>query len=295
LEIRKIGQARRFYPQDEESLYGLIESCFLDKSFGPGKKPESLDLESRSIVGGVSPHAGISISGPCAAITYSKLFKEKIPDTVIILGTDHIGYGKVALLKEGRWKTPLGNINIDDETSNEIINQSNVIIADETAFTGPFLEEHNIDVQIPFIQYCSVDHDVKILPIKISTRNYDLLNKLASDIATVLKSIDKDIVVVASSDMNHETIYDSREGLEKFREKDKSVINAFEEFDPEKTFKVATKPNVHVCGPQTITSLMLISKKINCKESQILKYYTSYDITKSIGWCVGYISGIFIK
>lgn len=284
-----------FYPQDKAILYNLIDSCFLNKNFGPGEKFKSLDQESRSIIGGVSPHAGISISGPCAAITYSKLFKEKIPDTVIILGTDHIGYGKIALLKEGKWKTPLGSIKIDDELSNEIINQGNIIIDDEAAFTGPFLEEHNIDVQIPFIQYCSADRDVKILPIKISTRNYDLLDKITSDIATVLKSTDKDIVIVASSDMNHETIHNSKRDLELFREKDKSVITAFEEFNPEKTFKTATKPNIHVCGPQTITSLMLISKKIESKESKILKYYSSYDITKRIGWCVGYISGIFIK
>ena len=295
MEIRKIGQARRFYPQDKEILYNLIESCFLDKNFGPGEKLKSLDQKSRSNIGGVSPHAGISISGPCAAITYSKLFKEKIPDTVIILGTDHIGYGKTALLKGGKWKTPLGSIKIDDELSDKIIDQSDVIIADETAFTGPFLQEHNIDVQIPFIQYCSIDHDVKILPIKISTKKYDLLDKIASDIATVLKSTDKDIVIVASSDMNHETINNSSGDLEIFREKDKSVITAFEEFNPEKTFNAATKPNIHVCGPQTITSLMLVSKKIDVKESKILKYYTSFDITKDIGWCVGYISGIFIK
>ncbi len=295
MEIRKIGQARRFYPQDKDSLYSLIDSCFLDENFGPGEKPKSLDQESRSIVGGVSPHAGISISGPCAAITYSNLFKEKIPDTIIILGTDHIGYRKIALLKEGKWKTPLGSIKIDDEISNEIINNSKTIIADEAAFTGPFLEEHNIDVQIPFIQYCGAEHDVKILPIKISTRSYDLLDKITSDITAVLKSTDKDIVIVASSDMNHETIYNSGEGLENFREKDKSVIDAFEEFNPEKTYKAATKPNIHVCGPQTITSLMLISKKMNSNKSKILKYYTSYDITKNIGWCVGYISGIFIK
>jgi AmmeMemoRadiSam system protein B len=295
LEIRKVGKARMFYPQDKDNLYNLVEACFLDKNFGPGEKPKTLDKETRSIVGGVSPHAGISISGPCAAITYSNLIKEKIPDTFIILGTDHIGYRKIALLEQGNWKTPLGSIKIDNDLAGEIINQSKVIIADDKAFTGPFLEEHNIDIQIPFVQYSSNGHDVKILPIKISTGKYDLLEELSSDIANVIKTIDKDVVVVASSDMNHETIYNSEEHLEKFRAKDKKVIDCFEEFNPYETLKAATAPNEHVCGPQTITSSMLIAKKINSKESKILKYYTSYDITKNIGWCVGYISGIFIK
>ena len=71
-----------------------------------------------NIIGGVSPHAGYTFSGRCAAFTYLNLFKERIPDTVIVLGTDHVGYGKVALLGDGAWETPLGNLQIDDELSN---------------------------------------------------------------------------------------------------------------------------------------------------------------------------------
>ena len=102
IRIRKATHAGSWYKGKEESLREELEDLFLNNEFGPGKLPVSQNQKHRTIIGGISPHAGYSFSGRCAAFTYLNLFKEKIPDTVIILGTDHIGYGQVALLADGR-------------------------------------------------------------------------------------------------------------------------------------------------------------------------------------------------
>lgn len=292
--IRKAIVAGSFYPRYKPDLLNILKESFTNNEFGPDEEPKTLNQEQRSIVGGVSPHAGYVYSGCCAAFTFLNLFKEKVPDTVIILGTDHVGYSGVALMDEGEWETPLGNLTIDNELSKRILDVSKTIVKDESAFIGfPFGREHNIEVQLPFIKYCSHDKNIKIIPIKVSTRKYSVLENLAEDISQAIKSYDKDVVIVASSDMTHREIHGSAD-LKKFKEGDQKVIDAFVELNPSKTLDAAS--NTTVCGPQTITSLMLICKKLNATEGRLLKYYTSSEKTGNYdGYCVGYFSGIIIK
>ncbi len=288
--FRKADFKGSWYSGSRKELLEALERYFNDKSFGPGETPKSLGLESRTIIGGVSPHAGHQYSGSCAAFTYLNLFKEKIPDTIIILGTDHKGYRNIALFEEGEWETPLGNLMVDNELSKKILDNSSKIKSDNSAF---LIGEHNIEIQLPFIKYCAKDKDLKIIPIKITPRiNFDVMDEISSDIANAVKSVDKDVVVVASSDMSHEYVH-SEEQLKKFKEIDQTVINGFERLNPNETLDAALRTSV--CGPQTITTLILIGKKLNASKGKLLKYYTSSEKTGSFDYCVGYFSGIIIK
>lgn len=297
--LRKAAVAGSFYPRYKPDLLRILKESFTDTTFGPGEEPKTINKE-RTVIGGVSPHAGYIYSGCAAAYTFLNLFREKIPDTVILLGTDHVGYDKVALMKEGEWETPLGNLSIDTKLAEEILKRSKTIVEDNSAFMGfPFGREHNIEVQLPFIKYCSEEKEVNIVPIKVSTKNYDVLDELSTDIAAAISSIKKDTVIVASSDMTHKQPKDIRnpkEDLENMRKKDQAVIDAFVKGDPQKTYKAAQQTSV--CGPQTITSLMLTCKKLNSTQFKSLKYYMSYEKGGGTGPCeysVGYFSGIIIK
>lgn len=293
LVIRKASHAGSWYPRKKEVLIKDLEAAFSDDKFGPGRLPESLNLESRTILGGISPHAGYSFSGRCAAFTYLNLFKEKIPDTVIILGTDHVGYGRVALLGDGAWETPIGSLGIDIELSQKILETSDIIIDDSSAFTGFMEQEHNIEIQLPFIKYCSKDKDVKIVTIKVGGRkDYSTFETIAHDIAKSIKALNKDVVIVASSDMSHKNVSNIQQ-LDQFKKIDREVIKAFVELDPKKTLLAALQTTV--CGAQTITILMLICKQLNGNSGKLLKYYTSTDVRGEFGYCVGYFSGILTK
>ncbi len=294
--LRRAIHAGSWYEGSEKNLKKSLDEFFSDNKFGPGELPQSLNQEKRTILGGVSPHAGHRYSACCSAWTFLNLFKEKIPDTVIVLGTDHIGFGKVALMEEGQWETPLGNLTIDTELSREILKNSKVIIGDDSAFTGYFEREHNIEIQLPFIKYCAGEKDVNIIPFKVSTKKFNIIDQLSSDIASAIKLVDKDVVIVASSDMTHKqpsNYMNPEKDLEDMRERDQAVIDAFKEFNPELTYNTALKTSV--CGPQTITSLMLICKKLGAIKCRDLKYYTSYQKGGGTGPCeysVGYFSGI---
>lgn len=293
MERRKAAVAGSFYPRYTPDLLRILKESFLDKEFGPGEDPSSQNGE-RTIIGGVSPHAGYTYSGCASAHTYLNIFKEKIPDTVIILGNDHIGYGKVALMKEGSWETPLGDLEIDNEISELILSNSKIINEDNSAFMGfPFGREHNIEVQLPFLKYCAGKQEIKIVPIIVSIHDMDTLKTISNDIAASIKSSDKDIILIASSDMFHEEV-DSKATLNKYKERDQNLVDGFVQMNPEKVLN--PYPKATICGRQTITSLLLTSKILGAKKAKSLKYYTSSEKAGRIGgYCVGYFSGIILK
>jgi AmmeMemoRadiSam system protein B len=293
--LRRATHAGSWYRGTKKGLLEALKGYFTDEEFGPNEEPSSLNKNERNIIGGVSPHAGMEYSGPCAAFTYLNLFKEKIPDTVIILGTDHIGYRKIALMKKGEWETPLGNLKIDEELSTMILENSSIIEQDNSLFTGFQAEqEHNIEIQLPFIKYCSQGKEVNIVPIKIAgTRDFKILSDIAKDIAEAINSINKDVIIVASSDMSHKQVNSSNQ-LDQFKEIDLAVIEEFKNLEPEKALENALKTTV--CGPQTITTLILTCRNLNATKGELLKYYTSSERTGNIGgYCVGYFSGILSK
>ena len=295
MEKRKAAVAGSFYPRYKPDLLRLIKESFENAEFGPGEELVSLNKEGeRKVIGGVSPHAGYVYSGCAAAYTFLNLFKETIPDTIIILGTDHIGYGKIGLMREGEWETPLGNLLVDTELAQAILDESDSIINDNSAFMGfPFGREHNIEVQLPFIKYCEGNKQVKIVPIKVAAHDMKKLEKISSDIANSIKKSDKDIVIIASSDMSHNDV-NSEEELYRFKEKDEKLIDGFVNLDPEKTLNPYPTPTI--CGRQTITTLVLTCKKLGATEGKKLKYYTSSEKSGRIGgYCVGYFSGIIKK
>jgi len=304
---RKAIFAGHWYSHNKDDLKHDLERHFKNETFGPGVLPKSQNKESRTIIGGVSPHAGYAYSGPCAAHTYYNLFKERIPDTIIILGTHHHYYSKVGLMPKGMWNTPLGNLEIDNEVADLILDNAKIITEDTSAFLN--YQEHNIEIQLPFIKFCAGENNVKILPIKITNHiSRKEMEIISNEISTVINEVDKDIILVASSDMSHYDINNDMQ-LKTMKKIDLTVIDQFLTFKPENILnpeKVILKEDYgqfradqrgsSICGRQTIATLVAIGNNMKAKQSKLLKYYASKDISPGDGtWTVGYFSGIVIK
>jgi AmmeMemoRadiSam system protein B len=304
VSIKKAQLAGSWYPGRPDSLKKEIDACFTNKEFGPGEPFECLNKENREIIGGVSGHAGLSFSGPSAAFTYLNLFKEKIPDTVIVIGFHHReSYGNV-FLESGEWETPLGNLLVDEELGKQLGLVSKILKSDELAFLRS--KENSVELQMPFIKYCAGENDVKILPIKIQSHDFATLDSIAEEVSTAIKSTDKDVIIVASSDMSHYNIFETKQ-LETLKEIDRRVIEQFLDLNAknilnpgqvidQKLYNQFDHPESSVCGVHTMTTLILICKKLNATRSKFLKYYCSKDISPGGGaWTVGYFSGIILK
>ena len=143
--IRHPIVAGQFYPGSPSSLEAQIRRLIDEQA----PKEEVLGL--------VSPHAGYMYSGPVAGAVISRI---RFKDTFVIMGPNHTGLGHpFSIMVEGTWSTPLGEVEIDSELGKRILKSSPHLKPDHIAH----LEEHSIEVQLPFLQYFK--RDIKIVPI----------------------------------------------------------------------------------------------------------------------------------
>ena len=152
--LRQPAVAGSFYPNDPENLKRLIESCFLDDS-GVGHIPELNSFKGSDYpINVMVPHAGYQYSGAIASHGYCEIVKNGFPEVLIIISPNHTGFGsEISVFNEGEWITPLGNVEVDKEFADSIIEFSDIASADFTAH----IREHSIEVQLPFLQYFSND------------------------------------------------------------------------------------------------------------------------------------------
>lgn len=281
LEIRQPAVAGSFYDGDLKSLNIQIENCFLHK-IGPGKIPLVNPKRQNNISGLISPHAGYMYSGPVAANGFYKIALGGKPDTIIILGPNHQGFGEnISIMAEGKWKTPLGELEIDAEMAEDILKNSKIIKKDKKAHKY----EHSIEVQLPFIQYI-FGKDIKFVPICMTRQDIDTDIEIAKSICSSV--VDKNILIIASSDFTH---YEPQEYAKNV---DKQAINAILEFNPKKLYDMIYHQNLTMCGPGPITVMLIACETLGAKKAELLKYATSGDVSGAYGQVVGYAS-ILIK
>ncbi len=282
MSIRRPCQAGSFYSSKASSLREEIEECFLNE-LGPGKIPKVSHNALTSVVGLVAPHAGYMYSGSIAAHSYFSLGINGTPDCVIIIGPNHTGLGSgISIMDRGIWITPLGEISIDADIANQICKNFDLIDVDEKAHQY----EHSIEVQIPFLQYL---YGKKLLFVPISMMMQDLETSIELGKAIARSISNKNIVVIASSDMTH------YEAGQLANRKDKKAINAILKFDEVELYKIVESERLSMCGYGPAISAIICSKNLGASKAELLSYKTSGDVTGDHSSVVGYASLIFKK
>lgn len=283
--------ASGFYPVSRSSLLRTLENLFKNSDKGPGSTPIVGSKKGlKNIVGGVVPHAGYSYSGYCAAWFYKELgdYVDRV-DTVVIMGTNHTGFGgKITTTTYYRkWSTPIGSVEVDMDFIKRLKELYPNLDDDALAHTG----EHSVEVQLPFLQYIYGDR-FKLVPIVVK----DLTLKDAVDFATALrKAVDiysGRVLVLASSDFTHHGyvygyVLFNRDIPENVKKLDLMFIENIVKLDTENFLSLIAKYNATVCGYGAIAIAMEYAKTFNTK-AELLKYYNSYEISGDEDIIVGY-------
>jgi len=260
-----------FYPSDKKELEKMLEKFF--------EKARTEVKERESAMGIVAPHAGYIYSGLTAAYAYAAL-PRKLKKTIVIIGPNHTGYGsEVSVYPGGKWKTPLGEVEIDEDFVDDLIRNCRFAEKDEAAH----MYEHSIEVQLPFLQFL-YGSNFKIVPICLMNQSLEV----AESLADAFIRINKEFIVVASSDLNH---YESYEITQK---KDMELIKAIISLDLKKFYKTLENLNVSACGYGAIAILMSLTKKLNGK-IELIKHSTSAETSKDYSAVVGYCALIAVK
>jgi len=270
--MRYPAVAGSFYPGNEKNLRRQIEECF-NHRLGPGKIPVYKKGE-RNIKGVVVPHAGYVYSGPVASHVYYALANDGFPETFIILGPNHTGYGGGVALTTESFNTPLGDVDVDKDLAKDLLDT--IIDNDINAHRY----EHSIEVQLPFLQY--IKKGFMIVPVCMGLQDY----KTAKEVGSIIKDVTKgrDVAVIASSDFTH---YEPKETASK---KDKMAIDAILQLNPKKLFETVKQNNITMCGYGPVMSML---EAVNGRKATLLKYATSGDI-QPMNDVVGY-AGIIVE
>ena len=152
MQTRKPVVAGQFYAGTPDGCLAELTECLNER--------EITTPLTDTIIAGIVPHAGWVFSGSLAAMVFSAIKKQNgSADTFVIFGAAHRYHGiEPVLYDKGAWLTPLGEIPIDEELAQEVLDSG---LAE--ANPGAHTYEHSIEVQVPFVQH--LFPDAKILPV----------------------------------------------------------------------------------------------------------------------------------
>jgi hypothetical protein len=266
--------AGQFYAGTKESLLEQIEWCYTHPH-GSGRVPE-IKRGPRKLLGLVSPHAGYMYSGPVAAHGFARLAQDGKPQSIVILGPNHTGAGSgVSIMMSGSWRTPLGEVKIDEELSKAIRKSSGIIDADEQAH----LYEHSIEVQLPFIQHL-FGSDFRFVPICMMLQDERTSIEVGNAISEA--SGRKDVLIIASTDFTH---YESQSSAVK---KDRKAIEKILSIDATGLLETVDEERISMCGYGAVAAMLQAVKNLGASRAKLLKYATSGDTAGPMPQVVGY-------
>jgi len=230
--------------------------------------------ERKRVVGAVAPHAGLMYSGAVAGAVYARI---EPPATLVILGPNHTGKGAdAAIMTEGTWTTPLGEVGIDRDLARAILRASHTLEEDGLAHR----DEHSIEVQIPFVQVLMPE--ARIVPICLMSQSQAVCRDVGQAVAEGVRKAGGPVVIVASTDMSH---YVPRAVAER---KDRLAIAAIEALDPEALFAVVRDERISMCGFHPTAAALVAAKALGATRGHLVRYATSGEVSGDQHSVVGY-------
>ncbi len=266
--VRPPAVAGQFYPGRADSLLRDI------------REYTSPAAERRRALGCIVPHAGYMYSGHVAGAVYSAL---ELPRRFIILCPNHTGLGApLAVMSQGAWHTPLGDVPLDTELAESLVKAFPLLTEDSDAHRS----EHALEVQLPFLQ--ALVKEFAFVPITVGTGQLEVLQALGLSIARAVREAAGDVLVIASSDMNH---YESDSVT---RVKDHKAIEQVLALDPAALHQTIQREHITMCGYGPAVVMLTAANKLGAKKAELIRYATSGDISGDRSWVVGY-AGIVVS
>lgn len=266
--IREAQVAGMFYPSNrtelESQVVELLDSVKLNENYDQ--------------VGGIiSPHAGYIYSGQTAAYGFKTIMNKKYKNVIVISPSHREYFQGISVYQGDGYRTPLGEIKINNELKQKIISKNNLIFESEVGHR----KEHALEVQLPFLQI--VLSDFKLVPLVIGDQSKKNVYGLADALSEV---IDHETLLVASSDLSH--FYSKTEaGI-----LDSRVIQLIDDFNYDELQQELDAKRCEACGGGGIVALLKALKMNNYKNSKVIANSDSGDVTKDSSEVVGYLSAV---
>ncbi len=266
--IRQPAVAGSFYPANPEELSVQLDS-FLNT-----------ELESKNVKGLIVPHAGYIYSGAVAGEVFATA---EIPKQVILIGPNHHGAGaNISVSSADSWATPLGDVPIATALRDQLVNGIPALSIDGLAHRY----EHSLEVMLPFL--LRRQPELEIVPIVLGQLTLNDCLQLGSDLALVLKNWKDEVLLLASTDMNH---FSSAATSEKL---DFMAIEAMTAYDPQRLYQVVRENQISMCGVLPTVTVMQAAHELGARECQLVRYAHSGQVNGDNSSVVGY-AGLILE
>lgn len=260
--VRQPVVAGRFYPADPRELTTQVDA-YLEAE----RDPEA----ARGIV---VPHAGYMYSGAVAGEVFATTV---IPRRVVMLGPNHTGAGpEIAVSGADAWNTPLGPVPLAVDLRDRLLRQVTGAQMDDRAHQ----QEHSLEVMLPFLQ--RLQSDLEIVPIALKSLSLVDCLRLGTEIGAVLEKQSEDVLLLASTDMNHFSPAATNEQL------DRMAIAAMTAYDPEALYRVVAAEHISMCGVCATVAVLQAARRNGAEHCRLIRYSHSGKVSGDNRSVVGY-------
>lgn len=264
---RKPIAAESYYYGDADSLSSQIDA------FLQNVKTDS--LPSGKTLALIVPHAGYVYSGQVAAHAY-RLVQGKDYQTAVIIGPSHHHWFRgCSIYLKGAYETPLGTVGVNEALASELSKATGFGYVPQA-----HLQEHSIEVQIPFIQ--KVLPRAKIVPVVMGVQSRKTIMTLANALSEVLPA--KKALVIASTDLSHFF------PKQKANEIDSNTISLIQSLETDSLINKLGRGENIMCGGGPVVSALLYAQGHGEPGVEILRYADSSDAGGSLSQVVGYLA-----
>lgn len=284
--VRKAVVAGRFYPADPDECCKLLEAIHRPADVGPA-------------IAVVMPHAGWVYSGPTAMLGAQAVAATR-PQTVVVFGAVHVpDPNRASLFGSGAWRTPLGELRIDEALAKRVEQRCEHVTHDPAAHAY----EHSIEVELPLLQHL-MGSEFLILPVMV--RPGPWAEDVGRVVAREAADLGRDVVFVASTDLTHygpafgfEPAGRGEPGIRWAKEvNDRRFIRRVADLDAGGVVPEAME-HLNACGSGAVAATIAAAQEFGAQRYRELEHTTSADVEKARGArpinSVGYEAGVFEK
>lgn len=222
-----------FYPAERGKLKARVEELLSRSGVEPG--------ESFAVI---SPHAGYAYAGEVIASAFRAIQGRGVK-TAVLIGPVHRDPLRGVFLPESElFATPLGEIPVDRRAVAELLEADPVFSASDV----PHLEEHCLEVQLPFLSY--MFPEASIVPILMGRADVKTVETVSRALRLTFGSNANYTVYVASANMAS-----YMRGTDTARESE-TVMRMIEEKDWREIASASEKKGTSSCGTAGIAVIL---------------------------------------
>jgi len=268
--LRLPAVAGRFYPSNPAELTAAVRQY---------TKTEA-DVKPARVKACLVPHAGYMYSGHVAGAVFARV---AIPKRILLLGVRHFPRGAaLAIHSSGAWRTPLGDVPIDELLATALRSTCSLLREDAVAHSG----EHSLEVQLPFLQVLAPAFS--FVPVVLGTARFEDLISVGKAIARAVTSINDEVLLLTTSDLNH------YENDALTRVKDAKAIEQLSGLDARGLYDACRNLEISMCGLGPAVAMLTALRELGAMKAELVRYATSADVSGDASAVVGYAGMIFV-